>query len=335
MSEAKKRMPLDGTIIKNRNQSSSIEHLKIIPKEFTQKACKMEVIEVYDWRNNVWREIDFLKSSFIVWFPLSLLDGKLQRIDVLQEIGLPRWWTYENIIKRTIKLKKNNNKRNENFQNYRLKRGKSYEKDVFQRFQNMGFDITAHGLEKVHPGFHNFLKNSNDPTSHLLRYQPDQLIREKQLGNISFIEVKYSDSIEKTPYQKYTILYEKLDCRILICIKSKSSKKEYWVPIEKLKLKSGRLSVNEFPPDRRLPVDEHGWIAPREWNNKDSKHYNPKKYRTWQIHSKASGTPFRYFDFEEIKEYQYWAIYPHKIKEYLSNNRIFMNVLIDELEVSN
>jgi hypothetical protein len=218
------------------------------------------------------------------------------------------------------------------FDNYRLPKGQTYQETVFNRFKEMGFDITKHGFENIHPKLHSNLIQSDDSTSKINRYQPDQLIREKTLNNTCFIEVKYSDTIEKDPYQIYKKYYEVFDCKILICIKSKFTGKEYWVPIQYLELISGKESVSQYPPKARLPVDDGDWIAPRKWKDEDSDYYNLKKYYAWKEYSKASGTSYRYIDFKKLKRFHVWAYYPHLIKEWLSNHRIFMNVLIKKTE---
>jgi hypothetical protein len=326
MTEARDRVPLDGKRITGENDTPFTHRLIVIPIEFTAKACKAHFCELYFKK---WRDLTSLSSKIDldIWFALSILEGEIERTKKRQEIALPNWWINKNIIE---ELKRHSNK-SDPF-NYRLMKGNSYEDECFSRLSRMGFKVRRHGLEHIHPNLHNTLRNSSDPTSELNRFQPDQLIQDMDLGNSCFIEVKHSDTIEKRPYQTYKALSDAFNCKVLICIKSKLTNAEYWVPIQSLELIPGSISVKEFPPEERLPVDSDGWIAPRLLKKEASDYFNYQKYIEWKKRSKGSGTPFRYFDFEVLTDFKNWAYYPHRIKEWLSDHKIFMNVLVDETE---
>ena len=179
------------------------------------------------------------------------------------------------------------------FQNYRLPKGQKWEDDVIEILEQRGYTIKKHGYEHTHTEILSLLINCNDSTAKFIRYQPDHIAIKDD--KVFFFEPKKGDAIEKDAYQIYFNLF-KIGCDITLFIKEDNNN-IYEIPIQELKLISGKEKVESFPNHWiKVPTDENDWIAPRLLEK--------SKYNQWKRITKGSGTSHRYFDFKNMKEYK-------------------------------
>lgn len=212
--------------------------------------------------------------------------------------------------------------------NYRINKSKEFEQEVIERFKQFGIEIVPHGLEYTHPELHKKIINytSDDETSLFIRFQPDRLFTKEEIEKTCFVELKYSNTIEKNPFYIYKKLSE-IGCKILICIKTKYNDTKFLIPFEKLNLFKG----NEKNP-YDIPIDNDNWLAPRLLNDKKSSYYNVLKYARFLNKTRGSGTNFRYFNFKEMKEYQDWYNHPEIVLKWLDGRPVKLNLIQETLK---
>lgn len=182
---------------------------------------------------------------------------------------------------------------------YRLKRGEEWAAEVVRFIEEQGWKTVPLGAENVAPEAHrllSFMKNP-DPTARFLRYMPDGFAVKEEGEEAFFFDAKSGPTIEKNAYLAYQA-FAGNDRRVFVFIRNGDD--TYCVPIRKLKFLDSWDCVRSFPPDRQMPVDEDGWIAPRLWPE--------AKYLAWKRRNPhASGTPFRYFDLGAMSKYKMGA----------------------------
>ena len=160
----------------------------------------------------------------------------------------------------------------------RIQNSTKFEKELFQKLEEMGFYVALNGTEHTHPTFADKLRQSNDPTSLSIRFQPDGVICTNGQTKSAYVEVKASENIEKTAYEQYMKLHNNENIVLIVFEKFKYA----WNFIQHIDLIDGNITVKPFPPTKRFPVDKNGWICPRKakhWNNVSG--------------NNASGTPYK------------------------------------------
>ena len=198
-----------------------------------------------------------------------------------------------------------------NFKDRKTK-GDAYSLSILERLNAVpGVFAVINGLEHTHTNFHSYLKNykTEDFTTIFSRYQPDGIATNISLEKTIIFEVKSSTSVEKNAFIVYNKWFE-IGCRLFLIIRRKivveSLFSEYCIPIEKIKLISGKKSVEGYT--NSYPVDKDDWIAPRLWNDTNSEFYNLQKWEEYLKNRKGSGTPFRYFDFDNMERFRFSEI---------------------------
>lgn len=180
------------------------------------------------------------------------------------------------------------------FFNERLKKGTKFENDVDIYLTKLGYIITDHGYERTHTKIQSEINEWKDETSKFIRYQPDRFAVDITTKTSFLYEQKNGDQIEKDAYLTYMNLYS-IGCDILLFIKNKK-KNVYKVNVENIKFIDSKKIINNMPNYFiKPPIDEEGWISPRLLNKKD--------YYKWKNKTRGSGTPYKYFDFENMEEY--------------------------------
>jgi hypothetical protein len=178
----------------------------------------------------------------------------------------------------------------------------AFEQHLFAEIQNLGFGVALNGTEHTHPDFVSRLHGSIDQTSLAIRYQPDAVACIGKIPRSFYVEAKAAKNIEKTAYKQYrklqnsgnilVVVFEKLDWR--------------WNFVEDVQLIDGNITVSSFPISRRFPVDDEGWLCPRQchwWHRIKAR--NPQ----------ASGTPYREVNQASLLE---WAEFKRLIIERLT-----------------
>lgn len=179
----------------------------------------------------------------------------------------------------------------------RVKKHDSYARYVFRKLEKEGKPVTILAIEHTHPSFIDKIKeyNLDDATSRVIANMPDGAYINLPKLETVLLDVKRGDSIEKKAYEEY-ITYYKRGCNLELRIKNKMEE-EYQVPIQEIKfLDSDKYIEKTFSPENRMPIVD-GWICPRKWSL--------DKYNKWRDRNKrASGTPFKYIDFDGIREFR-------------------------------
>jgi hypothetical protein len=138
---------------------------------------------------------------------------------------------------------------------------------------------------------------SPDATARFLRYMPDGFAVHVGKEQGYFFDAKIGRSIEKDAYLAY-MAFAGEDRRVYVCVKWSGA--VYWIPVRSLSFMDSADYVEQFSPEKRMPIDEDGWIAPRLWPR--------PKYMGWKMmHPAASGTAFRYLDFLAMTQYRWMA----------------------------
>ncbi len=143
-----------------------------------------------------------------------------------------------------------------------------------------GVDAVAlNGTEHTHPEFVDKLRRNNSDQSMFVRYAPDGVML--KCGKVVHFDVKAAKTIEKNAYNTY-MRYKLAGCSVVLIVKHNN---DWFIQrIDKLRLIDGRTSVAGFP--NPFPVDEDGWICPRNSGR--------------QLSGAMSGTPYRYIDMESM-----------------------------------
>ena len=184
------------------------------------------------------------------------------------------------------------------FTDVRLPYAEEWQNECIERMKSDGWEVVPMGAENVAPSVQQALSMMANPdaTARFVRYMPDGFAVKIEDETAVFFDAKRGRSIEKDAYIAY-LAFAGDDRNVHIMIKSDNGD-IYYVPVRGLKFLCSHEYVSKFPENKRMPIDEDGWIAPRLWLE--------DKYQGWkQRYKMASGTPFKYFDFGNMEEYRY------------------------------
>jgi hypothetical protein len=176
----------------------------------------------------------------------------------------------------------------------RTTKGDAYFKTIDQFFSSHGYIVVKTGIEEHYSRAHpDLLKLPQDLTSKYFRYHPDGFYIATKENKSVYFDAKASDFIEKDAYLIYQLMMT-MGLNVLICIQNRRGQ-EFHVPMTALILISGKESIKPFK--YKLPLDSDDWIAPRLLSKPE--------YLKWkEKNPMASGTPYQYFNFEAMKQYQ-------------------------------
>ncbi len=172
-----------------------------------------------------------------------------------------------------------------------LVKAKRWETEVNQHLTKRGWIVVPMGTENILPKVQKAIINMKDPdeTANFIKYLPDGFAVNIEKEKAFFYDAKNGKSIQKEAYQTYMMFAGK-NRNFYLFIKNESY--VYIVPIRKICLKPPKI-INEYS----LPIDDDGWASPRLWST--------EKYLAWKNkHPYASGTAFKYFDFEKMENYK-------------------------------
>jgi len=171
----------------------------------------------------------------------------------------------------------------------RLDVAKEFEDELLAYLQGHPTVATAivNGTEHTHPEFVELLRNNDREASRFIRFAPDGVML-LTAGDVIHYDAKAAKTIEKDAYGTY-MDYVRCGCRVLLFVKYDNT--VYCQDVDKLRLIDGNDTVAPFKPERRFPVDDDGWICPRQ-----SSGYSRRNYG-----SNMSGTPYREIDFTSMK----------------------------------
>jgi hypothetical protein len=175
----------------------------------------------------------------------------------------------------------------------RLSRGVEFQNEVQEIVKRNGWEFVPMGAENIAPNVHRMMSKMENPdnTVRFVRYMPDGFAVHPEKEEAFFLDCKHSDTIEKDAYINY-LTYAGEDRRVYVFIKSQDQ--VYCVPLKKLQFQDSHEVVRKYP--NPMPVDSEGWIAPREWPD--------EKYLAWKSrYRSASGTAYKYIDFERLEKY--------------------------------
>ncbi len=174
-------------------------------------------------------------------------------------------------------------------------KGDKFQEEVKEILEFQKMLIVPMGAEKVAPEVQEQLWKMENPdsTARFFRYTPDGFAVDVENGVSFFYDCKDGRTIEKEAFKNY-IVYAGEDRNVFVFIRHGG--KTYRVPLRCLAFLDSNNEVGRYSEEKRMPVDNDGWIAPRLW---------PKwKYDAWKAsHLGASGTPFRYFDFQKMEQF--------------------------------
>jgi len=175
----------------------------------------------------------------------------------------------------------------------RIKMGDKFAADVFSELESMGFTVARNGTEHTHPEFIQRLRQSDDTTSLAIRYAPDGVAGIGDPLVTAYIEAKNSWAIEKNAYQNYIRLAIN-GCIVIVIFNIDD--RWLWCDINELCLRPVLRS--------KWPIDEDGWICPR----------NDPDYENKRKTLKGSGTPFLPIDTASLRE---WDTFEMSLKSIL------------------
>jgi len=169
------------------------------------------------------------------------------------------------------------------------KEGKKFQVELFGKLSAMGFTVALNGTEYTHPEFIAGLRNSEDQTSLAIRFAPDGVACIGKIPRSFYIEAKRGSSIEKNAWIQYGKLVEAGNVLVIVFCNNENS--WYFNFYESVKLIDGKISSENIPEYKRWPIDDDGWICPRE-----SASWNEDKLNI----KHASGTPYKKVDFSSL-----------------------------------
>ena len=183
----------------------------------------------------------------------------------------------------------------------RLARGMEWDDEVSSCLSSQGYAIGRYNIENTahhftkHPGY----ATANNPSIRFVRHFPDGVASDFTNNIAFFWDAKVGKTIEKDAYETYLEVGNN-GREFYLFINSVAGK--FCVPIDYVSFVDSHDFVSKFKDSMRMPVDDDGWIAPRMWPE--------DKYRNWKrFHPSASGTPFRYFNFDRMDRWRFdWQI---------------------------
>lgn len=176
--------------------------------------------------------------------------------------------------------------------NDRLERAKNYETALIKMLNLSGFVTALNGTEHTHPDFVNKLRNSEDPTSLSIRFQPDGVAYIGNTPRSFYFEAKSSSTIEKNAYDQYINLARNGNIVVLFFGSDKNEIIFKWIFVEDLKFKNSKYLLKKFKnqngsKQKDIPIIDN-WFYPRKLDDSD--------YNEWKKKYKASGTPYANID---------------------------------------
>jgi hypothetical protein len=193
----------------------------------------------------------------------------------------------------------------------RLERAKNYETALINMLNLSGFVTALNGTEHTHPDFVNKLRNSEDPTSLSIRFQPDGVAYIGNTPRSFYFEAKSSSTIEKNAYDQYMNLACNGNIVVLFFGSSGDEIVFRWVFVEDLKFTNSEYLLKKFKnqkgsKQKYIPII-YNWFYPRKLNDID--------YNEWKVKYKASGTPYANID-----------------KSCLLDSDVFKNLMVEKLK---
>lgn len=180
---------------------------------------------------------------------------------------------------------------------FRLNRAKSYESALVQVLNQNGFVTALNGTEHTHPEFANQLRNSEDPTSLFIRFQPDGVAHIGNTPRTFYFEVKSSRTIEKMAYDQYIKLNSLGNVVVIFFGFISDNRIQFqWNFIENIRMRSSYAVLNGYRKvngenQEEIPIIDN-WLCPRMLP-----HY---EYEHWKRKNKSSGTPYAVVDFYSL-----------------------------------
>jgi len=150
--------------------------------------------------------------------------------------------------------------------------------------------VERYGGESIAPVVSARIRRSNDPGAQLLRHSPDGVLCRTD-ERVVLWDAKAAKAIERDAYESY-LKYHAIGHRVVLFFKRLKSvplanQQLLWQDIQELQFIDSYARLSRYDPARRWPIDEDGWVAPRQ---------NPD-FRPTEDYS---GTPFRYIDFSKL-----------------------------------
>ncbi len=170
----------------------------------------------------------------------------------------------------------------------RLERGLQAERRVFGQLEAEGHDVVRNGTEHTHPNFVSRLRDNDTEAAKFIRYAPDGAYRTNE-GQVIHFDVKAANAIEKDAWNVYRA-HEAAGCRVKLYIEFGGKSYSQW--LSDVRFLDSHSYVERFQEVRRFPIDEQGWICPRQKPG-----FRPD--------GKMSGTPYKYLDFDSLTETQH------------------------------
>ena len=175
----------------------------------------------------------------------------------------------------------------------RLNPGKAFEERLKTILERMGHTVALNGTEHTHKAFVDMLRSNNSDAAKFVRFAPDGVYLTKTNANVIYYDAKAARTIEKDAWTVYN-KYCQCGCRVVLYVQSNID--IYWQDIQRVELEHGSVTVSRYARDRRFPVDEDGWITPR------NKH-------GFFSGGKMSGTPYREILFDSMNTFDDWLEY--------------------------
>jgi hypothetical protein len=198
----------------------------------------------------------------------------------------------------------------------RCKIGMEWDNEVSSHLNSAGYEIGRYNIENIAPHFTTATgyANANNPSIRFVRYFPDGIASDFKNDVAFFWDAKIGRSIEKDAYETYCE-FGKTGREFYLFIKSGAIL--YCVPIDNVKFLDSLQFVSGY--SFKLPVDSDGWIAPRLLSE--------STYKRWKYKSpNASGTPYRMFDFNKMREWGFsWPFNYQNVTRIIEQNRWKIN----------
>lgn len=175
---------------------------------------------------------------------------------------------------------------------YRNSPSVDFQHDVAKYLESQP-DITGvarNGSEDTHTGFVDEIRHLTDPASKALRFQTDGVARTRTKSFEWEVKTAIDQgtyvNIEKDAYTAY-MNRQKLGIEVRLYVRRyyRGKPQVYWQYIENVQFIDSYYIVNALPHEMRHPIDEDGWICPRDGSG---------------YAGKGSGTPYKRIDLTKM-----------------------------------
>ncbi|KKW13320.1 MAG: hypothetical protein UY48_C0002G0011 [Candidatus Gottesmanbacteria bacterium GW2011_GWB1_49_7] len=170
----------------------------------------------------------------------------------------------------------------------RCRGGEVFAQRVFRELQEEGFTVVSYGTEHTIPDFMGVVRQSTDPVSLFLRFEPDGVIAYGDPPVSWYIELKASLKYEQTAYRQGM---KRHDLGLTVACIFNCEGEIRWGFIEELRFRDSEAIVGQYQDP--FPVID-GWIYPRQ-----ASHWEQIKWDNAQ----ASGTPYKEVDGKKLREW--------------------------------